>query len=370
MKKIVLILLKYGASLAIVAYLIYDAQRDETFTRFMDQPKDWRLFAGAGALCMVATCLTFVRWYFLVRALDLPFRLADAFRLGFLGYLLNFVSLGSVGGDLFKAVFIAREQKKKRAEAVATVVIDRVIGLYVLFVVATVAVVWTGIWSSPEESVRFIAKFTVGCAVAGALMIIAMIVPGVTHGRFSNYLRSLPRVGHVVGRLIDAIRLYASRPGVLFLTCAMSAMVHVLNTLGVFLISRAMLPEAPDLGAQFVIVSLGMVAGAAPLPMSGLGAFEGALDFLYYVVPGGVKLHRGDGLLVAFGYRAVTIVIALIGLGYWLFNRRAVAEAMHEMEELDQEAEPNGATRPTLSHMSPNGAPKSAALKADRETIR
>lgn len=364
MKKLALILLKYGASLAIVAYLIYDAQRDETFTRFSQQPKDWRLFGVAWVLCMSAACITFVRWYFLVRALDLPFRMADAFRLGFLGYLLNFVSLGSVGGDLFKAVFIAREQKKKRAEAVATVVIDRVIGLYVLFVVGTVAVVWTGIWSSPEETVRFIARFTVGCTVTGGLMIAALIMPGVTQGRFSHYLRSLPKVGHVVGRLIDAIRLYASRPGVLTVTCALSVMVHVLNTLGVYLISRAVLPEAPNLSAQFVIVSLGMVAGAAPLPMSGLGAFEGALDFLYSVVPGGVEIHRGDGLLIAFGYRAVTIVIALIGLAYWLFNRRAVAEAMHEVEEL--EAHEEDAEAPSSS----NGAPATDAPRVDREAIR
>ena len=73
--------------------------------------------------------------------------MADAFRLGFLGYLFNFVSLGSVGGDLFKAVFIAREQHGKRAEAVATVVIDRVIGLYVLFFVASVAALATGMIS-------------------------------------------------------------------------------------------------------------------------------------------------------------------------------------------------------------------------------
>jgi len=364
LKKLALILLKYGASLAIVAYLIYDAQQDETFTRFSEQSKDWRLFAVAFSLCMSAAVLTFVRWYFLVRALDLPFRIADALRLGFLGYLLNFVSFGSVGGDLFKAVFIAREQKRKRAEAVATVVIDRVIGLYVLFVVGTVAVVWTGIWSSEVEAVRFIARFTVGCTVVGGLGLTALIMPGVTHGRFSHYLRELPRVGHVIGRLIDAIRLYASRPGVLVLTCGLSVMVHVLNTLGVYLISRAMLPAAPALSAQFVIVSLGMVAGAAPLP-GGLGAFEYALDSLYSVVPGGVEMHNGDGLLVAFGYRAVTIVIALIGLAYWLFNRRAVAEAMHEVEELEEEEQ----TADAPSSPS-NGASLTSARKPDKEAIR
>ena len=64
--------------------------------------------------------------------LHLPFRLRDAFRLGFLAFLLNFVSVGAVGGDLFKAFFIARDQPGRRTEAVATVVVDRLVGFYAL----------------------------------------------------------------------------------------------------------------------------------------------------------------------------------------------------------------------------------------------
>ena len=50
--------------------------------------------------------LTFIRWYYLVRALDLPFTLREALRLGFLGYLFNLMPMGIVGGDLLKAVML------------------------------------------------------------------------------------------------------------------------------------------------------------------------------------------------------------------------------------------------------------------------
>ena len=91
-----------------------------------------------------AVSLTFVRWYLLVRALGLNFRLLDAFRLGFLGYLFNFVSVGSVGGDLFKAIFIAREQPGRRTEAVATVLVDRVVGVYALVLLTSTVICWAG----------------------------------------------------------------------------------------------------------------------------------------------------------------------------------------------------------------------------------
>ena len=110
----------------------------------------------------------------------------DAFRLGFLGYLMNFVSLGSVGGDLFKAVFIAHEQPGKRAEAVATVFIDRVVGLYGLFVVATIAILCTGQLQTAVEQVRIISIGTLAGTVVGAVGILALLVPGVTSGRFAS----------------------------------------------------------------------------------------------------------------------------------------------------------------------------------------
>src|SRR3954454_24839926 len=55
---------------------------------------DLGLFALAFAIYMAAILLTFVRWYLLVRALDLPFRIRDAIRLGFIGNFFNLVIPG------------------------------------------------------------------------------------------------------------------------------------------------------------------------------------------------------------------------------------------------------------------------------------
>jgi len=94
----------------------------------------------------VAVLLTFVRWWYLVRALDVPCRFADAIRISFWGYLFNLAPLGIVGGDVVKAVMLDHEHPRHRAKAVASVLVDRVIGLYVLFVVASVAILLTGFW--------------------------------------------------------------------------------------------------------------------------------------------------------------------------------------------------------------------------------
>ena len=50
---------------------------------------------------LAANILSFLRWHVFVHALQVPFTMIEAIRLGFLGNLFNFVSLGAVGGDLF-----------------------------------------------------------------------------------------------------------------------------------------------------------------------------------------------------------------------------------------------------------------------------
>src|SRR5262245_10163045 len=81
-----------------------------------------------GALGLVALILAgcsamqYYRWFLLVRALDLPFALRDAIRLGLVGTFYNTFLPGSVGGDFVKAFFIAKGHPTRRPAAVATVV--------------------------------------------------------------------------------------------------------------------------------------------------------------------------------------------------------------------------------------------------------
>src|SRR5262249_13717162 len=101
---------------------------------------------GAAFFCAGAMLLMFVRWYVLVRAQGLPFTVRDAVRLGFVGMFFNTFLAGELGGGVAKAVGLAREQQSRRAAAVATVLMDRAVGLLGLFWLAGVlgGLFWLG----------------------------------------------------------------------------------------------------------------------------------------------------------------------------------------------------------------------------------
>ena len=330
-------LLKIGISVELVAYLVSSAltKSPETFIDLYSQPKQWSYLALATLCCTLAVLLTFIRWHYLVRALELPFRLTEALRLGFLGYLFNLAPMGIVGGDLLKAVLLARQQRDRRAQAVATVVVDRLIGLYVLFLVASVAILAIGLQNSPEPNVRFACKATLIVTAVGALGIAMLFIPGVTSGRLSTMLGNLPRVGHVLASLLDAVRMYRRKLHVLLVATLMSVGVHSLFTLGVFLIACGLYEEVLPLATHFVIMPVSASMGVIPLP---LGPFEAVLEFFYIQMPGDVKMLAGQGLIVALCYRIITVLIAAVGICYYLGSRQEVAEVIEEAEH-EQEAE-------------------------------
>ena len=99
---------------------------------------DLGLFAAAFGFYMAGISLSFARWYALVRVIDRRFTLGQAFLLGFIGNVFNLVIPGAVGGDFIKAAYLVR-MEINRTQAVASMVIDRIVGLLGLFLLAGVA---------------------------------------------------------------------------------------------------------------------------------------------------------------------------------------------------------------------------------------
>ena len=330
--------LKLLLGLAIVAYLFYQAKSGEKFEEILHEPKNWRLLAVSLGCVAAAVLCGFVRWYLLVRAVDLPFTLGDAFRLGSLGFALNFVAPGGVGGDLFKVVALAREHSNRKSEAVATVVADRVMGLAGLLIVTSSALLITGLpWGSHATSAiqtlsYFVLAFTAGLFIGLGLL----MLPGPTGKTIARTLAKVPVAGHFVSRLFSACHLITRKSQFLFPALALSVVVHLLLVLSFYYVAQALPVEHPSLAVHFCIVPLAETAGVLPLTPGGLGTTEAALNALYTAVGA-----SGDvGTFVAFGQRLVMLSVGTLAIGYFLLQRKNVEAALHEAEEeLEEEEE-------------------------------
>jgi len=333
LKKYVIPFLKFAIPVAIIVWLLASVDQ-EGFQRLRQQQKNWPMLAGGAALVLATVCVSFLRWYLLVRALDLRFRIADAFRLAFLGYLLNFVGGGSVGGDLFKAIFIAREQPGRRTEAVATVAMDRVVGLFALLLVTSTAILVAGV-SSGDWRVKAICDFMLVVTAIAIAFVVLILIPRFRAGRLVQAITRLPKIGPILERLIAAVGVYRGKPLVLATTIGMSVFLHVSLCVAIYMAAAAIFDQPPTMAEHFIIVPLSMCVGAVPLAPGGLGEFEAAMGVLYILLP----VHRNDnGIIVALAYRLMTILVAVVGAVYYWSSRREVSEILEEAER-EQEAQ-------------------------------
>ncbi len=336
MKHTLINLARIALAAFVLGALFYFAWQNEDFRTNVGQlgevlPTEWPRLLLGWLIILVGISITITRWFLLVRALGLPFQFGEALQLGFIGYLFNFALFGTVGGDLVKAGLIARRNPGRRAEAVATVVVDRIVGLYGLLVVATIAIIASGLLTtSGPAALRAIVRTTLIATGVGGAGILMLLVPGFTSGALSELLTGLPKVGPTIGRLIGAIRMYRRQFPLLLLCLVMSGGVHTCSTLGAYMLATA-LPGAapPSLVQHFVIIPLAMVAGAVPVMPAGLGQLEGALMYLYSAIAGA---QSAQGLLVAVAYRVATILNAGFGALLVLRRRQEVAEAIDEAE--------------------------------------
>lgn len=334
MKKIVVSLLKISISIALVAFLIWystqSGERDNAFKIFMEQPKDWPFFAAAWGMCALGVFLTFIRWWYLIRALDMTCGFSEAFRISFWGFLINMAPLGIVGGDLVKAVMLAQHNKQKRARAVASVMVDRAIGLYILFLVASAAIYLTGFSNVDVPIIHDICHATLLIAVFSTIGVIVIFCPWFDSLFPMDKIHKIPKVGPAIANFIEAIHIYRGKPVVMLNSSIMTVGVHCSFAIGVYFIACGLPGDVHTLANHFVMVPLASATQVIPLSV---GPFEGALALLYAKVPdANLHIAAGQGLVVALAYRVIMLLIAALGLPYYFGNRKDVQEAMHDAE--------------------------------------
>jgi uncharacterized protein (TIRG00374 family) len=332
MRRTLVTVIKFAFAAAILAYLVLQAR--DSFAELADQTIYWP-FLIAGLACTLATAaLSFVRWHLLIRALSIEIALPKTMSLGALGLAMNFVSPGSIGGDFFKAIFLAHGQPGKRTEAVASVVADRVLGLITMLALASAGILATGLYAAPLAPVRMLARAilaTAGVVWFGAAML--LFIPALSGSRVRAWAEAVPIVGSTAGRLLGAVHAYRNQQGTLLLAFSISCVMALCFVTSFYMIARGLPVHEPTWAEHLVIVPTAGLVGAIPLTPSGLGTMELAVEELYKTMPGGDESRDGDGTMVALTRRATEIVVALLGLVFYLTHMRAIREVYAEAEE-------------------------------------
>lgn len=299
----------------------------------------------AVALMVPFASAQFYRWYLLVRAQDLPFTIREAFRLGLVGFFYNAFLPGSVGGDLVKAFYIAKGQPSRKAAAVATVVADRLFGLFglILFVAAGGGLFWA--LGNPQIEANKYLQFIIRvCAwlVAGSLVgwLVLGFLPERRAERFAGRLRSLP-LGNTFAELWYTIWTYRKRPKTVAACVGLSAVTHSCYILIFHFAFRVFPPtdlsELGSLAENVSIVPIGLIMEAFFPAPGGVGGGEAIFGWLYTLLDKPLTLGVAGRLTV----RMIQWGFGLIGYITYLSMRKELpVEEAEQAEESEDYGDP------------------------------
>jgi len=275
-RRYVLLGAKLLVAAALVAWLLRSGTLDfGALDVLIDRPE--LLAADLGVLAF-AIVLGALRWRLLLRLANVDLTLGRALQLHLTGLFFNIVVPGNIGGDIVKAVYVARDTApENRATVYLVGFVDRLMGVASLVVVAFGVVVLRGRAALAVPQLREIA---IAVAILFALAVGAPLIVILVLRRS----RATVAPTGIVGRLVAAARLVATRPKVLVTALGLAITLH-LSGLALFaLLTDAIGAQAAPLASVATTYPLGMLTMMIPISYAGIGVGHVAFDRLFALV--------------------------------------------------------------------------------------
>lgn len=321
--------LKILVGLALLFYLYTRLENPDELWRQV-RTADRLMLAGALLAYIAAVAMSGLKWGILLRAIGVQVRLTQLLSYQWLAEFFNNFLPAQVGGDVMRGYALASETHR-RADAAASVLIDRFLGLFVFMLAAALASSTMLLFGRPDGT-RFIGDELLAMQIMAlgsttiTILLIALLAALLSRRlkrTVETLFERLP-LSHVSlpiwSRLAEAFNAYRHQYRALMVAGLGSALIVVLTSVQIWLIADAIEPgQLTFLDVLVINPIIVLLLVAVPLSPGGLGVRQGAFSIMFFLIGAGADLGYAVGLLQQF----VVYIVSLPGLFIWLRGRRA-----------------------------------------------
>lgn len=237
------------------------------------------LLAGF-SLILIQFFLTAYRWKLLVE-LKTQISMLVAFKLTLIGQFFSFFIPGGVGGDIIKALELSKTKKTSRAEALSTVLADRLLGLFSMVFFSMLFLLID--YSFDEKSSIF--KFLLFSGFLFIGMFIGLLYGPLVLQTISRFfsaeqhhiLATLQKTIHSFELTFTAFR----KKKLLSEVVLLSLILQIISIYFMSLVVQSAGVEIPSYLIFFSLCCFGFLASAIPITPAGIGVGQAAFYFLF-----------------------------------------------------------------------------------------
>lgn len=306
------------------------------YYRLDDPAQTWQNIVNADGRLLLLGVLTYstavaisgLKWGILLRSSGISVPTGRLLSYQWMAEFFNNFLPAQVGGDVMRGYALATDTQRK-ADAAASVLIDRFIGLTVFMLASALASCAMLLWGRPAGGylagqelfyMRFIALGSVG---ASALLIGAVVA--MLSRRLKAWVEGLiekvplvKRAAPIWHKLAHAFNVYRNQQRALALTALSSGLIVILTSINIWLISQSILSGGISLVAVLAINPIIVfVLLAVPLAPGGLGVRQGVFAFAFGLIGADSSLGFAVGLL----QQLIGYVVSIPGGLLWMRGR-------------------------------------------------
>jgi uncharacterized protein (TIRG00374 family) len=307
------IALKVAVAVALIVFMVRSGHLD---------PKDlWNLMTPLNivmALTLVGLNMILCawRWLLLLKARGFYVPLSYGLQLYLIGVFFNHALPGAVGGDLVRGYYLVADYPDRKSDAILSIVIDRVLGLYSFFFLTLLAVAFDYDMVMAHEKIRWVAMLCFFIFVGMTVFFIIAFSTRLT--RFLGFEKIFNRF-EVIKNQVAAFQRFGTDPKIIALSVFASILAQVFTM--VFFYQVGVMTGETDITWKAVLfaVPMGFVVTAVPIAPAGIGVGQVAFHYLFSVY---LNKDTQIGTTAITAFQLCVVSYAFIGAIIYLRRRR------------------------------------------------
>lgn len=330
LKNSVVTILKFLFAGSIIYYMISTGKLDlKEIANMADKPF---MIVKVVLTIFALYALITVRWYYLLIWQGIPTTFWTVTRINCIGLFFNSFMPGSIGGDLVKAYYVAKENKDYRTKAIVTIIIDRVLGFETLMIVAFIAILFNlDLFTSNLQlksvgmsiTIYILASFVAAAAVFSVRVKNLLVKLGV-----KKIVEVLP-LKNILIDVYNAFHIYAHQKKRILAAMLITVVLDLLNIYMFYTIGMEMGEHNVSFLSYCTIVPIGMLMISLPIAPAGVGVGQAAFNWLIPLF-GAVSKTIGSTIITI--YQLLTIAVNMCFVTIYLGNKDEVKKVMASVE--------------------------------------